>query len=107
MLEKLDTIYLYKGASSTVEFDFTEFNFDEDSYCEFMMINPCTDEVLKVVKFNKSEKYIYIFEDEFTKDLNNKYYQYNIMYFTGGERYPECADSDIIVEEVINNYDED
>lgn len=105
MLKELDTIYLYKGASSNIEFDFTDFNFEEDSYCEFSMVDPCTNKELKKVTFTESAKYIVTFRDEFTTSLDKKIYKYNIMYFIGEERFPQCADSDIIVEEVINSYE--
>ena len=105
MLEKLDTIYLYRGASSTVEFDFTDFNFEENSKCEFTMVGGCDNTVYKKIEFTESKKYLVLFADEFTATLKGKHYKYNIMYMVGDERYPECADSDIIVEDVINNYE--
>ena len=41
MLEKKDTIYLYRGATSSVEFDFTDFVFEDGSKCEFTMTVVC------------------------------------------------------------------
>lgn len=105
MLEKKDTIYLYRGATSSVEFDFTEFDFEDGSKCEFTMTGACDDKVYKKVEFTESKKYILTFTDDFTKNLEGSRYKYNIMYFVGDERYPQCANSDIVVDGVINSYE--
>jgi hypothetical protein len=49
--------------------------------------------------------YTIIIPDEFTATLKENKYLYNIMYILGNERYPECADSDIIVRKVVNAYE--
>ena len=62
--------------------------------------------VVGISKYNiKSKKYILIFTDDFTKNLEGSRYKYNIMYFVGDERYPQCANSDIVVNGVINSYE--
>jgi hypothetical protein len=53
----------------------------------------------------KDSKNIIIIPDEFTATLKENKYLYNIMYILGNERYPECADSDIIVRKVVNAYE--
>ena len=45
-----------------------------------------------------------IITDEFTSTLKDNAYTYNIMYIVDDERYPQCADSDIIVRNVVNGY---
>lgn len=103
MLNKQTTLYLYRGASSSIDFDFTNFNF-KGGKCVFTISPICKKENLLQFEFSQSIKYTMIISDEFTKTLKDNKYLYNIMYFLGDERYPECADSDIIVRDVVNAY---
>lgn len=102
MLNKQTTLYLYRGATSTIEFDFREFTFSESGKCEFTISSIYNDDKLLQFEFNKSQKYTMIISDEFTKTLKDNKYRYNIMYVVGDERYPQCADSDIIVKDIVN-----
>lgn len=104
MLDKQTTLYLYRGASSSIDFDFSEFNFASGSKCVFTISNLCKKEKLLQFEFNKKQKYTMIIGDEFTATLKDNAYVYNIMYIVGNERYPQCADSDIIVRNVVNAY---
>ena len=79
MLNKQTTLYLYRGATSSIEFDFTNFDFNGGT-CTFTISNIC-------------------------KNTKLFQYTYNIMYNIGNERYPQCADSDIIVRNVVNSYE--
>lgn len=104
MLNKQTTLYLYRGASSSIDFDFSKFNFNGGK-CVFTISNLCKKENLLQFEFNQSKKYTMIITDEFTNTLKDNKYLYNIMYIKDDERYPECADSDIIVRNVVNAYD--
>lgn len=104
MLEKQTTLYLYRGATSSIEFDFTEFNFNGGK-CIFTISNICKSNKLFQFEFNESRVYDIIIPDEFTATLKDNQYLYNIMYILGNERYPQCADSDIIVRKVVNAYE--
>lgn len=104
MLDKQTTLYFYRGATSSIEFDFTEFEF-KGGKCVFTISNICKDTKLFQFEFTESKKYTIIVPDEFTATLKDNQYIYNIMYFLGDERYPECADSDIIVRNVVNSYE--
>ncbi|MBO7079668.1 MAG: hypothetical protein J6W64_07665 [Bacilli bacterium] len=104
MLDKQTTLYLYRGATSSIEFDFTEFNFNGGK-CEFTISNICKKTKLFTFEFTESKKYIVVIPDEFTATLKDNQYVYNIMYLLGEERFPECADSDIIVRNVVNAYE--
>ena len=105
MLDKQTTLYLYRGATSSIEFDFTEFDFNGGK-CEFTISNICKNTNLFKFTFDESKKYTIIIPDEFTTTLKDNQYLYNIMYIIGNERYPECADSDIIVRNVVNSYEQ-
>ena len=102
MLNKQTTLYLYRGASSSIDFDFTHFNFVSDSKCIFTISSICKNDKLLQLEFNESKKYTMIISDEFTKNLKDNQYFYNIMYIVGEEKYPQCADSDIIVRNIVN-----
>ena len=104
MLNKQTTLYLYRGATSSIDFDFREFNFNGGK-CVFTISNICKDTKLYQYEFTESRVYTIIIPDEFTATLKENKYLYNIMYILGNERYPECADSDIIVRKVVNAYE--
>ena len=104
MLNKQTTVYFYRGATSSIEFDFTEFDFN-GGICVFTISNICKKTKLFQFEFNESKKYTIVVPDEFTATLSDNQYVYNIMYILGDERYPECADSDIIVRNVVNSYE--
>lgn len=104
MIPKQKTLYLYRGATSTIEFDFTNFNFEPNSKCVFTMTSLC-GEIIKTIEFNQSKKYIVVFKDDETCNYTNNKYIYTIMYHVEDERYPQCSDSEIIVESIRGNYE--
>lgn len=104
MLNKQTTLYLYRGASSSIDFDFTDFKFNGGK-CVFTISNLCKKKNLLQFEFDSKRKYTIIITDEFTSTLKDNKYIYNIMYIINDERYPQCADSDIIVRNVVNAYD--
>ena len=105
MLNKQTTLYLYRGATSSIDFDFTNFDFNGGK-CVFTISNICKDTKLFQYEFTESKVYTIIIPDEFTATLKENKYLYNIMYILGNERYPECADSDVIVRKVVNAYEQ-
>ena len=104
MIPKQETLYLYRGATSTIEFDFSHFNFEPNSKCVFTMTTLC-GEIVKEIEFNQSKKYIVVFKDDETCNYVNNKYLYTIMYHVNDERYPQCSNSDIIVENIRGNYE--
>ena len=105
MLTKQTTLYLYRGATSGIEFDFTNFNFNSGK-CVFTISNICKSTKLFQYEFDESKKYTVIIPDEFTSTLIDNKYLYNIMLEVNDERYHQCADSDIIVRDVVNAYEQ-
>lgn len=104
MLNKQTTIYLYRGATSSIDFDFTNFDFNGGK-CIFTISNICKNTKLFQYEFTSATTYTVIIPDEFTATLKENKYIYNIMYILGNERYPQCADSDVIVRKVVNSYE--
>ena len=101
MLNKQTTLYLYRGASSSIDFDFREFNFNGGK-CIFTISSLCKKDKLLQFEFNESKKYTMIISDEFTATLKDNQYLYSIMYVLGNEKYAQCSDSDIIVRDIVN-----
>lgn len=102
MLDKQTTLYLYRGGSSSIDFDFTEFTFTPGSKCVFTISNICKNDKLLQFDFYESKLYTMVISDEFTATLKDNAYTYNIVYIVGNEKYPQCADSDIIVRNMVN-----
>jgi uncharacterized membrane protein len=105
MLNKQTTLYLYRGGTSSIKFDFRNFDF-KGGKCVFTISNICKKTKLFQFEFNESKEYVVIIPDEFTTTLHENQYLYNIMYEVNSERYPQCADSDIIVRNVVNAYEQ-
>lgn len=105
VLTQFETIKLYRGATSEIEFNFENFVFEEDSYCLLTIKNTYNDDVVFTYKFTESKKYTVIFNDEITATLNNNKYRYDIMYVINDERYPQCKPSVVEVSEVVGSYE--
>ena len=65
MLNKQTTLYLYRGATSSINFDFSNFNFNGGK-CVFTMSNICKNTKLYQYEFNESKLYTIVIPDEFT-----------------------------------------
>lgn len=102
MLNKLSTLYLYRGGTSAINFDFSNFTFENNSKCIFTLSSIYEDNKLLQFEFNRSVEYTMIITDEFTSTLKDNKYRYNIVYVIGDNKYPQCADSDIIVKDMVN-----
>ena len=103
-MNELDVIILYAGATSEVEFDFSEFEFEKNGELLFT-IKDFDNNIVFQKKFSESKKYTLVFKDEFTASLNYSEYRYDIMYLINDERYPQCAPSKIIVNKVVGAYE--
>lgn len=104
-MKELETIQLFRGATSEIEFDFTDFDF-AGKECVFTMKPMYNDEIIKQITFKEPKKYNEVFTDEFTATLEDDKYRYDIMYMINDERYPQCLKSFIEVSEVVNEYTE-
>lgn len=102
MLNKQPTLYFYRGTTSSLEFDFSSFIFQPNGKCVFTISSIYENNELLQFEFKESKKYVMLISDEFTSKLKDNKYYYNIIYEVDGERYPQCANSDIIVKDIIN-----
>lgn len=103
-MNKFNDLKLYRGATSVIELDFNGFVFAENSKCQLTIEKKYNNDVIYQHDFDKPIKYYVTFKDEFTANLDDDKYKYDIMYMLNDERYPQCEISDIYMEEVINNY---
>lgn len=103
-MKELETLKLYRGATSVIELDFTGFKFESNSYCQLTIKKKYNDDIVFQHNFDKSIKYYVTFKDEFTAGLYDDKYDYDIMYILNEERYPQCSISDIVIDEVVNDY---
>ena len=106
-LTKFQKIQLYRGATSEVSFDFTNFVFEPGSYCLLTMKNDYDDKAIFTYKFDEAKEYNVVFKDEFTATLTDNSYIYDIMYMINDERYPQCKPSEVVVSEVVGKYESD
>lgn len=104
-LTKFETIQLYRGATSEVSFDFTNFVFEPDTYCLLTIKNDYDDKAIFTYKFDEAKEYNVVFKDDFTITLLDDDYVYDIMYIVNDERYPQCKPSSIIVNQVVGSYE--
>lgn len=102
MLNKLSTLYLYRGGTSAINFDFTKFTFSGNGKCVFTISSIYEDNKLLQFEFNRPIVYTKVISDDFTNTLKDNKYRYNIVYITGDNKYPQCSDSDIIVRDMVN-----
>ena len=102
MIEKQIKLYVYRGATTTLEFDFTEFDFERSSKCIFTMTNLCENKIIKQFEFTEATKYICVIDTAFSLTLQDNFYKYNIVYQNNIGKYPVCLNSDIEIIEVIN-----
>lgn len=103
-MKELETLKLYRGATSVIELDFTGFTFENNSYCQLTIKKKYNDDIVFQHDFDKPIKYYVTFKDEFTASLDDDKYKYDIMYMLNEERYPQCSISDIVIDEVVNEY---
>lgn len=104
-MKELETLKLYRGATSVIELDFTGFNFESNSYCQLTIKKKYNDDIVFQHDFKKPIKYYVTFKDEFTVGLDDNDYKYDIMYMLNEERYPQCSISDIVIDGVVNSYE--
>ena len=104
-MKELETLKLFRGATSVIELDFSEFEFEDNSCCQLTIKKKYNDDIIFQCDFNKSIKYYVTFKDEFTAGLDDDKYKYDIMYMLNEERYPQCSISDIVIDGVVNSYE--
>ena len=104
-MKNFETIRLYRGATSEVEFDFSDFEFGDNSECLLTIKEMESEEVVFTYEFTEPKKYTVQFEDNFTINLKEDEYRYDIMYLINDERYPQCKPSKVKVNEVVGSYE--
>ena len=97
-MEQYPTIYLFKGATSIVEVDLSDFALQGGKIVLTVRRTKGACEVVKTWEFDKSGEHKVVFEDEFTATLEvGSDYEYDFMWLLDGERFPQCLPSPIEV----------
>ena len=105
-MQTLSQIQLYKGATSEVEFDLTNFVIPEGGKVVFTIKAMGRNTPVFTTEFETSVKHTVVFSDEFTANLVlGQAYEYDLMLHIGGERYPQCSPSKVILDRVVGNCD--
>lgn len=104
-LEKFPTIRLQKGATSILGIDLTEFDFQGGTVVFTVQKSYC-NEIVKEWEFSTPEVHAIVFEDDFTSTLKtgNKSYEYGITWRVDGERFSQCAPSNIEVGKTVGGF---
>ena len=68
-MKQLEALTLSRGATNVVEFDFSEFDFYDNSYCQFAIKRKNGDKVICKIDFNNSKKYYVIFKTNRKSEL--------------------------------------
>lgn len=97
-----DIIYLYRGASSLIDFDFSNFEF-QGGYVLLTVQDTQTKTNVKTYKFTKQEKTTVLFDDELTSNLkiSSTRYKYDLMHHVDNERFPQCTPTPVVVFDTI------
>lgn len=96
------TITLYRGGTSTITFDFTDFNFSNGTV-ELTIKRKINTNTLFTYEFDENKEYEVTFSSDFTSGLSYSDYLYDLVYIINSERYPLCIPSPIKVKGMINN----
>ena len=102
-MEQLQPINLRKGATGLLQVDLTTF----DMGGGFVALTISDKKgPLRSWKMDEAKVWDLIIPDEFTATLkvSNETYQYDIMWHVNGERFAQCAPSQVIVEATAGGY---
>lgn len=105
MLEKLDPIVLYRGATTILEIDLTEWDMRLGIF--LLTVRDLEEDIIfKEFELTTSEKHQIIFKDDETINLVvGKKYGYDIMMLIDEERYPQCSISPVKVVKVVGRHE--
>lgn len=105
-MEQYQAIRLMRGATSIVELDLADFDFQGGSVVLTMRESGRKGRVVRTWEFTTAEVHSIVFEDEFTAtlDLGKHNYEYDIMWHLDGERFAQCAPSPIEVSRTVGGW---
>lgn len=103
-MNQLPPIILYKGATSVIDLDLSEFDM-QGGYVLFV-ISESFGGVVRDWRFDESAVHAVVLEDEFTASLDESKtkYKYGIMHHVDGERFAQCSPSPVEVLNTVGGY---
>lgn len=99
MLEKLNDIIIYRGSTTSVEFNLSDFDF-QGGFVRFTMRDK-KNNLIKQEDMNTVGVNTVNFNDDFTATLTDSNYYYDLMWHVAGERIDQCAISDVKVIDTV------
>ena len=101
MIKEFPIIKLHKGATTIVDFDLSNFDF-QGGYVQ-LTIKDKNNSVIKEQRLEFQGVNEVMFNDEFTKNLEigKDVYRYDLMWHINGERFAQCLPSRIDVVKTI------
>lgn len=96
------TIYLCRGCATSVQFDFSDFNFYNGKVELTIKRKPNTS-TLFTYEFTSRNLSTVFLSSDFTSGLNYSDYVYDLVWVFDEDRYPLCVPSKIKVQEMVNN----
>lgn len=99
MLEKFPDIIIYRGSTSSVEFDLSDFDF-QGGFVRFTMRDK-KNELMKQEDMSVQGINAINFNDDFTGTLSESNYYYDLMWHLGDDRFDQCLISDVKVIDTV------
>lgn len=103
-MKQYKEIEIFKGATSSVEFDFTAFDFAGGQLILTIKEKIGGAKVFSQI-FTEQGLTILTFEPSFTKTLKIGEYLYDLILSADGDHIPQCAPSLVIVKGVVGEYE--
>lgn len=105
-MEQYPNIKLMQGATSIVELDLADFDFQGGSVVFTMRRCGRGDQVVRTWKFEEAAVHRIVFEDEFTAtlDIGKHNYEYDVMWHLDGERFAQCAPAFVEVSRTVGGW---
>ena len=103
-MRQFEAIKLMQGATSVLNLDLTEFDFQGGDVV--LTIRKKGGEIVREWSFDEPAVHALVFEDEFTATLENgRYgYEYDVMWHIDGERFAQCTPSPVEVYRTVGGY---
>ena len=107
-MNKYPAIELYKGATSVLDIDLSEFDF-QGGKVVFTMKDKFRKGAVMKKEFDTQDAHQIVFDTQFTEGLaiSDARYEYDLMWHIGDARYPQCAPSPVVVLKTVGGSQND
>ena len=104
-MEQLPPIILYKGATSVIDLDLSEFDMQE-GHVLLIMCDRGSGAAIGEWRFDTQGVHQIVLDDDFTAtlEISDHRYEYGIVWILPGGRRPKCAPSRVEVKRIVGGY---